>query len=778
MNKIELLAPAGNFESFIAAISNGADAVYMGTERFNARKNADNFSDEEFIEAVNIAHRNKKKIYATVNTLILDSEWETIEDEIYFLQSIGVDALIIQDLGLAIAVKKAYPELNIHASTQMTIHNLEGIKYASNIGFKRIVVSREMNINDIKKAKDKTEAEIEVFAHGALCISYSGQCLMSSMLGKRSGNRGQCAQPCRKKYIPVDKNEKPISKAYYALSPKDLMTVKDIDKLYKAGVTSIKLEGRMKKPEYVAQMVKVYKKAIDSFMSNSNDLVEKEELDNLKLLFNRGFTKGFLFNEYGVKISSPDRPDNRGLLISEDIKHNSKGIMFKTNKELSLGDGITFEHLSSKTGMIIKKMYVNDQYCKETKKGDWVQLPFSGQKVFKIYKSSDPKLNKKLQESYKTIIKAPVRIDVKVKLGEKIKLLISKDNFSINYESDFIAEKAKNSGTSRERIIKQISKLGDSPYFCEKSQVEIDENVFIPIAELNKFRRECIDDFDKNFLNHIHQNSEYRKLIIDEIEKNDSAKLSSKFVSYSKNNKNLFTNENVEYYTGEIETLKQAVSDNEENIFFELPTILNDSYSFDYDIINNYIKNKQIKGVIINHFKDLEYLESNCIKIAGRGFNILNTRTAIYLKNIGFNGLWLSPELDLDQSVEIRNKVNIKSYIFGFGSLKLMTMRNCPFAVIKGCIDEKNCKKCDFAREMGLKDEKGLIFKLVRKNHLTYLFNSKLHFLIDKTEALDDLNLGICIETKFDKEEKILENYYNNNEKPVEFTRGHCDESF
>ena len=259
MNKFELLAPAGSYDAFIAATENGADAVYLGGKLFNARANASNFDNDELKKIVEYAHLRNVKIYVTMNTLLTNNELNEALDFAYDLYNMGIDAVIVQDLGLAKVLHERIPLLHLHASTQMTIYNLAGVKKLEELGFTRVVLARELSLDEIKYICDNTNLEIEVFVHGALCISYSGQCLMSSMIGDRSGNRGKCAQPCRLPYTLL-KNGTPL-KSGYLLSPKDLCTIDYFSKL--PNITSLKIEGRMKSPEYVATVVSTYRKAID-----------------------------------------------------------------------------------------------------------------------------------------------------------------------------------------------------------------------------------------------------------------------------------------------------------------------------------------------------------------------------------------------------------------------------------------------------------------------------------------------------------------------------------
>ena len=295
MRKVELLSPAGSLESFKAAISAGADAVYLGGKMFSARAYASNFSNEEIKELIEYAHIRDVKVYVTVNTLIFEDEFDEAIKFIDHLYKSDVDGVLLQDLGLANYLHICYPELVLHASTQLNCHNLSEAKALMKLGFKRIVLAREVSLQEAKKIKE-LGVEVEVFVHGALCVSYSGQCLMSSFIGNRSGNRGRCAQPCRNEMKVISKDKESDK---FGISTKDMCSVEYINQLLDIGIDSLKIEGRMKKEEYVYQVVSSYRKSIDGYYSNQK-VNYQEEIFKMKSLFNREFTKSYLFNDRKV----------------------------------------------------------------------------------------------------------------------------------------------------------------------------------------------------------------------------------------------------------------------------------------------------------------------------------------------------------------------------------------------------------------------------------------------------------------------------------------------
>jgi len=373
----ELLAPAGSLDALKAAVNAGADAVYISGKKFGARKFANNFTDQEILEGLEYAKLRNVKIYVTVNTLIKDSQLNSALKYIFWLYKKGVDAVIIQDVGLASLCREIIPDLVLHASTQITIHNVQGVSWAANFGFRRVVLSRELEISEvenIKKISSASGIEIEIFGHGALCYSYSGQCLLSSFIGGRSGNRGVCAQPCRKGYELVngemDEYGRPLHTHImnlndkYLLSTRDLSVYKYLDKISRSKIDSLKIEGRMRSPEYVAIVVKVYRKALDSIRTgkwkpNSNDV------SKLKLAFNRGFTEGYLFDSDRT-VMGRDAPGNRGLYIGKvrnyDHKLKTATVQVENGYKIGKGDGVLF--IPPKTSF--KKSKKLDKYGKSS----------------------------------------------------------------------------------------------------------------------------------------------------------------------------------------------------------------------------------------------------------------------------------------------------------------------------------------------------------------------------------------------------------------------------
>lgn len=496
MNRnIELLAPAGNFEALVAAVQNGADAVYLGGNRFGARAFAGNFSNEEIAEAIRYAHIRGVKVYITVNTLISDDDFIECLDFISFLYNHDADAVILQDLGLAANVHKLFPDFEIHASTQMSISNLQDALYYKSAGFKRLVLARENSVEEIKYIHENTGLEIESFVHGALCVSYSGKCLFSYVQGGRSANKGSCAQPCRKKYIAQDPKGKNFPENYF-LSTKDLCTIQDLRQIIENGTHSLKIEGRMKKPEYVATVVRNYRKAIDSIIHQEPIDTEKLEFE-MASIFNRKFTKGLILGELPKHLANSESPNNRGIDLGKVIKVDSKNkkIHILLDTELRKGDGLSL-------GEYVGRIFVNGNLVEKADAKQIVILDYIGNAKAgdTVRKTSDKKIIDLATESLK---KENIKIDLSAIIdihgGENPRIQISDSKGNVvNYSdcSEFVTE-AKTHPLTKEDIVAQITKTEDTPYRFSKIDIFMDSNAFLKKSTLNSLRRNALADLSK-----------------------------------------------------------------------------------------------------------------------------------------------------------------------------------------------------------------------------------------------------------------------------------------
>ena len=392
-SKPELLVPAGDFECVRAGVQNGADCIYFGANMFSARASAKNFSREELKQVIEYCKIRNVKTNLTLNTLITDSEFADAVEVAKTAYEYGIDAIIVQDLGLARYLIKHLPGIEIHGSTQMSVHNLEGVLELEKLGFKRVVLAREVPINEIEYIRNNCNVDLEIFIHGALCISYSGQCLFSSLVGGRSGNRGKCAQPCRLPYTLLEE-DKAIDKGYL-LSPKDLCSLEYLPKLINLGVNSFKIEGRMKTPEYVATVTRIYRKYIDLAMSNNDFIIDETDKKDLLQVFNRGgFSSGHLTSSPNKDLIFADKPNNIGLFLGNICKYNpNKGyVTLKLNESVSIGDCISIE--GEEGAYTISELMEQDNNLKVAKSGQIVKLGRMkgnikpGAKVYKLNSKS------------------------------------------------------------------------------------------------------------------------------------------------------------------------------------------------------------------------------------------------------------------------------------------------------------------------------------------------------------------------------------------------------
>jgi len=516
----ELLAPAGGFEQLRAAVENGADAVYLGGRILNARMNANNFDDEEIVKAIGYAHLRGVKIYVALNTLITDYELKEALYYAAFLYENGVDALILQDLGFAELVKNNIPNMPIHLSTQGTVYNLEGVGTAKALGFSRVVLARELSLEEVKAITDENLIEIEVFVTGALCFCYSGQCQMSRDIGGRSGNRGVCAQPCRLPYS-IYKEEKgnkiEVKSPGYALSPKDLCTIEFLDKLSKADIASLKIEGRMKSAEYVAITTSIYRKYLDLYAKTGEYKVEKKDMDALSQIFNRGgFTEGYLFNNPKKNLMSGNLPKHQGIYLGKVIEssqlkktgNRQRGFLtIKLDTLLTIGDGIEVRN-QELSGNIITSMRKNDQKVNEAKPGDTVTIGYidgiikTGDLVYKI---SDKNIMIKAKESFhgessiaeKNLRKVDVFFSFNAGLNIPVSLSANDEdgNFVIKALENKV-EKALTKSLTKDVVSSQLNKTGGTVFRIKKCLVEIEEGISIPLSCINELRRQVLEELD------------------------------------------------------------------------------------------------------------------------------------------------------------------------------------------------------------------------------------------------------------------------------------------
>ena len=682
MKKVELLSGAGDMETLKMAVKCGADAVYVSLKDYGARKYAKNFTLEEMKEATRYCHLYGVRIYVTVNTLIYDSEIDGVLDTISSLEKIGVDALIMQDIGLISLVRAKFPNMEIHVSTQAHNCSNECVSFWEDMGVSRVVLARELSLTEIKNIS--TSLELEVFIHGALCVSYSGQCLISSRLFGRSGNRGECAQVCRFLFDMYKDNKKDSSG--YLLSTKDLFTGSMIGDLINAGVSSLKIEGRMKSKYYVGVVTKFYRRLIDKYYLGEELSFSDDDYKDLLTVYNREFTCGFLGNEKSIVNSRTC--NHQGSLLGEVVSCG-KRIKIKLFSCISQGDGIRF---SNGEGMICN--YIYDE------KGLLVNGASSGDIVYvdnkvnlielgSVYKTFDILLNKKMDDLPDK--KIPISFKFEAFVGKPVCMSIMCEGNEISLSSGMV-ESSINSPISKEQIVSRLSKLGNTPFVMNDCDVLLDDNIFVPVKVINELRRELVSR-----LIAFRENKSYDKILEDghlSSFKNNITEGFSFLVRTEDQLKALFSKD-VNIYVEDYNLYQKYKSD---RVFYRPLRAGYDFRECSKCLITN-------NGYFNNFYKD---------SISDIYMNVLNSFSlnfySRYVSKVG-----LSPELS---NYDINELISSFKSRFGFlpnvevliyGKLELMIMKYCP-------VRKESFNKCSLCvvNNYYLDDKKGNKYRLFK----------------------------------------------------------------
>lgn len=533
MHKPEILAPAGSIESLRGAVAAGADAVYIGGSRFGARAYADNPQEDELLAAIDYVHSKNRKIYMTVNTLLKEEE---LESELYdFIRTYyegGVDAIIVQDVGVLHFLAAQFPKLPLHASTQMTIVSGDGVKMLSDYPVTRIVPARELGFSELKELRQETALEIETFVHGALCYCYSGQCLFSSMIGGRSGNRGRCAQPCRMEYTLLSEGRR--VRDGYLLSPKDMCTLDQIPKLIEAGIDSFKIEGRMKRPEYTAGVTAAYRKMTDLYWNygvrgfedyiKKNPQLLQEEIDRVSDLYNRGgFSKGYYASYHGKQMMTMDRPNHSGVKVGEVAFVKGIQVGIRLEKEVSLQDVLeirveehgkapkaAYEFTVGKAGM--------EQLEQERVKGNQqavyktnVKPGFPATVGLPVYRTKNEQLLNRLKEQFlDTPLQMPVTGTLLAYEGKPLQLTVELHakgtlHADIVTVTGDMVDVAKNQPVTAEKLAEQLKKTGESEFFFEQLKIESGDHIFVPMGSIKELRRKAFAQLSEQKIAECHR---------------------------------------------------------------------------------------------------------------------------------------------------------------------------------------------------------------------------------------------------------------------------------
>ena len=747
MRDVELLAPVGSFEALKAAVQNGANAVYLGGKDFGARASANNFDRDELKEAVKYAHIRGVQVFVTTNTLRKENEIEDFLEYAKFLYDIDVDAIILQDIGMARLIKRELPDFELHASTQMVAHSLEDVKYLESVGFDRVVLAREVTVEEIKYICDNCKADIEVFVHGALCVCYSGQCLMSSMIGNRSGNRGRCAQPCRQRYelIDVYTGEVVNSNGDYLLSPRDLNAIEEIDKVIDAGVHSLKIEGRMKRPEYVATVIDGYRKTIDEYLATNKLNVSDETINDLYTIFNRKFTKGLLLGDVGKDMMNSQLPNNQGLYVGTVVDYNKKAkrLKIKLANTLKKGDGINLG--GGTIGRIIK----NGNIETIGYKGETIELDFVGEarKGQIVFKTSDSELMDRVQATFtqdKEFVKNIIDAKITIKLGQK-PILTLKDRHSneATIEGDKIVEEAMKVALSKEKVETQLRKLGNTPYELDLLEIELDDNVSLPISLLNQMRRDCIELLDKERVSI--KNRKYKNKIV-----------KYKPVQYNRNKQ-----QEISVKVKNLEQLESALECGVDRIYYEDTNTIDKGMSlamkYNKKVIYSaprIIRNKEynhlakannagVESVQVGNYGSIDYFKDKKLNI-DHYLNAFNSETINYYKEIGADTLCISQELNINEIKETikYTDINIESVVYGY--TPLMITEYCPMGVIvRDCKKDKRVAKCKESI-YALRNSKGDEFRVSQDIFCrSTIYNSNVTCMLDNLYELHEIGINV-----------------------------------
>lgn len=748
MKEVELLAPAGNFESLKVAINNGANAIYLGLTDFNARRKASNFTVDSIREVVRYAHLFNVKIYLTFNTIIKNEEVDAFLKMVDKCIEAKVDAYIIQDLGMAYLLNKRYKGIVLHASTQMGIHNLEGAKIVEQLGFKRVILSRETSLEDIKEIRDNTNLEIEFFVQGALCVGFSGNCYMSSFLSLNSGNRGLCQQYCRKQYIVKD-NDSLKDKAYY-LSTKDICLINKLKTLVDAGVTSFKIEGRLKREGYVGVVISTYRKIIDNGLKDAS----KNDLEALKVAFSRGdFSYEAYLNHNKEGMMNPINQNHIGIKIGtltsvKPFKNDLLELEIVSSHELHSGDGLKFmwknkEIASLGVGNIIKR-------------GNNTYKIFTKQKIkekgLDIYLTLD---YQKEEELINKVKKLPVDIKVVAKENENLLIKIVYKKIEISYKSPFVCNKAINQPTTFEDIKKQVEKLNDTNFVLRDLSVD-DDQVFIVKSALNEARRSAvtllenaiIETFEKRNAVAINKDLDFTysldslddALIINEDNHLDLLPFDYKgLIIYSP----LYFNKEVIAHVKEIKAKFINAK-----VALNLPII---AFKEDLKIINEIVNYLNDVYLIANNLYALTFINKSQL-IAGFNLNINNNYALSFLNHLGIKCVFASLE-----SNETFLKENPNLYYYALGYNTLMNYVHCPIKTIY----KNDCKMCKYNNSISYIDEynKNYSLRRIKINYCYFeLLNNRLincYKKIRNPSIVDLRNLDVVT---FEKTLKMLEN--------------------
>lgn len=741
MHKIELLAPAGSMESIYAAVNEGANAIYLGGQKFSARAKAIEFDNEKMKIAVDYCHSYGVDVYVTMNTILKESELNDAIKYAGYLYEIGVDALIIQDLGLLKLIKERYLDFEVHASTQMTIHNGEGAIYYRDKGFTRVVLSRELSLKEIEYISKELGIETEIFVHGALCVSYSGQCLMSAMIGTRSGNRGKCAQPCRQEYRLVS-NESGERKGHL-LSTKDTCTIDDMKDIIESGATSLKVEGRMKRPEYVAGVIESYRKAIDKELKNTSFNIEEGKKTLLQLFNRGGFANAYLKKDSGKDMMSFVIPKNTGIELGRSLE-NGEIIL---NEGIALGDGVGFGN----SGFTVSKIILDGKEVREADKGDRVKLfPKSYKKGDLLYKTLNKSLFDKLSDKVKPYSrKIGLHGEVVFKIGEPITLKATFNGIKYEVKGD-IVDKAEKRPLDKDRIAESLKKSGGYPYKLEGIGFEVYEEGFLRVASLNNLRRELFEKILKGSTAKFRR----RRPSADELkikESNIKPALDIDLLVTCTTKEQLNTlinagvkNIGIDIYSRERDSIKVKDIENIQgiNLYLLTPEIIKTEFDSVVKMIEK-CKNS-IRGLITSNAGIINIYKDKLDIIGDYKLNVFNDKALKFYRE-DINVVSLSLELNRKEIKEIMRKSKVNGVAYQvYGKTELMVSEYCPIgSTFGGKNKDRDCNLACTRDQFTLVDETNERFRVMTDVFCrSHILNGVALNLIGEIEDLSAMGIN------------------------------------
>lgn len=712
----ELLAPAGNMEALKAAISNGCDAVYLGMRKFGARAYSDNFDLETLQEAVIYAHLRGVKIYVTMNTIVFEDEIEDMKKQLHQLNEIGVDGVIVQDLAVFDYIVENFVDMEAHCSTQMGIDDADGTLLCKELGSKRVVLAREVDIRKVKEIKRIAKIPLEIFVHGALCVSYSGNCLMSGLIGYRSGNRGRCVGSCRKLYELINRTDNVSLGKSYILSTKDLNTIDYMDQLKE--IDSLKIEGRMKEPVYVANVVSKYRAALDGISLD-------DDKENLKKTFNRTYTKGYLFNEDIKDITNIQRPNNFGYEIGK-ISGSFKSMYEITlDKALNQNDIIRIDHDNEDVNLSVVKLYDRDgNLINKANDICYIKIKEKLSAGDVVYKTKDYLYYKELESA---LDKEFRRFDLNIKVyaypGSALVIDAEGLGGRYLYESQEILSEAINNPTTKDQVVKQFSRLNDTVFTL--NDVEFEEyNAFIPAKLLNRARREIVEGLYEAKLS-----SQKRRTRKEEPKEKIS-----------------FTPKKP-YITAAVTTKEQydaCVRCGIEEVYFDNIIRRN----------QNTYREKEGTLLIGGYGGIYHYRETNPF-VADYSLNVVNSVSCYELHRLGAKRVTLSYELnktqirDLQEAYRRENDGDPALEMIVYGRAPLLFTKYCPMKKMGLC---GTCK----TKSYEIKDEYGTFPIISHDDCTTTIINGKVLNLLDEMPSIkgvEAFRLNFTIES----EEEVME---------------------